>query len=87
MLVDIRRLDVIHQRVGIGEEEVGLLPIPRRDDIVVDPILSNCFESTGCSKHFCVEFLTERYDDRVISDVATLMHMECPQLPEEETGG
>ena len=38
VLVDVRRLDVVHQGVGICEEEMGLLPVPRLDDVVVEPI-------------------------------------------------
>ena len=41
VLVDVRCLDVIHQGVGICEEEMGLLPIPRLDDVVVEPIEYN----------------------------------------------
>ena len=38
VLVDVRRLDVVHQGVRICEEEMGLLPVPRLDDVVVEPI-------------------------------------------------
>ena len=34
VLVDIRRLDVVPQRVGICDEEVDVLPVPRLVDIV-----------------------------------------------------
>ena len=38
VLLDVRRLDVIHQEVCIREEEMCLLPVPRLDDVVVEPI-------------------------------------------------
>ena len=41
VLVDVRRLDVVHHGVGIREEEMGLLPVPRLDDVVVEPIEDN----------------------------------------------
>ena len=37
VIVDIRRLDVIHQRVGICEKEVGVIHVPRLEYIVVEP--------------------------------------------------
>ena len=37
VLVDVRRLDVVHQGVGIREEEMGLLPVPSLVDVVVEP--------------------------------------------------
>ena len=38
VLLDVGRLEVIHQEVIVREEEMGLLPIPRLDDVVVEPI-------------------------------------------------
>ena len=39
VLVDILRLDVKHHRMGIREEDIGLLPIPNLDQIIVGPNL------------------------------------------------
>ena len=41
VLVNVRRLGLVHHGVGICEEEMSVLPVPCHDDVVVEPLEYN----------------------------------------------